>query len=43
MRILEIVMDVEASTLKSVAWLRGLRSRGLVGAYQAAAGLTMSQ
>ena len=42
MRLLEVIMDVQASTLKSAAWLRGLRSRGLVGAYQAAAGLSIS-
>ncbi|KAG9316562.1 Rad9-domain-containing protein [Chiua virens] len=41
MRLLEIMMDVQASTLKSLAWLRGLRNRGLVGAHQAAAGLSI--
>lgn len=42
MTFLEVIMDVQASTLKFFAWLRGLRSRGLVGAYQAAAGLSIS-
>lgn len=42
MRFLEAVMDVQASTLKSVAWFQGLRTRGLVGAHQAAAGLAIS-
>jgi len=41
MKLLEVIMDVQASTLKSVAWLRGLRRWGLVGAYQAAAGLSI--
>ncbi|KAH0827818.1 ABC1-domain-containing protein [Lanmaoa asiatica] len=42
MTFLEVIMDAEASTLKFVAWMRGLRTHGLVGAYQAAAGLSIS-
>ncbi|KAF8135469.1 ABC1 family-domain-containing protein [Boletus edulis] len=42
MSLIEVGMDMQASALKSVAWLRGLQSRGLMGAYQAAAGLTIS-
>ncbi|KIJ61310.1 hypothetical protein HYDPIDRAFT_137889 [Hydnomerulius pinastri MD-312] len=38
--LLEAAMDAQASTVKMVAWLRGLRSRGLIGAHQAAAGLS---
>jgi len=42
MVLLEVIMDMQASALKSAAWVRGLRSRGLTGAYQAAAGLSMA-
>jgi hypothetical protein len=40
MTLLETAMDLQASTVKSLAWLRGLRSHGLIGAHQAAAGLS---
>ncbi|KAG2345512.1 ABC1-domain-containing protein [Suillus weaverae] len=37
--IIELMMDWQASLVKSSAWLRGFYSRGLVGAHDAAAGL----
>lgn len=42
MTFLEVILDVQASVLKFFAWWRGFQSRGLVGAYQAAAGLSIS-
>ncbi|KAG1775442.1 ABC1 family-domain-containing protein [Suillus placidus] len=36
---IELMMDWQASLVKSSAWLRGFYSRGLVGAHDAAAGL----
>ncbi|KAK7053286.1 hypothetical protein VNI00_003912 [Paramarasmius palmivorus] len=36
---MESIMDLQAFAVKKKAWLRGLLSRGLVGASQAAAGL----
>uniref|UniRef100_A0A0W0FH10 Putative ABC1-domain-containing protein n=1 Tax=Moniliophthora roreri TaxID=221103 RepID=A0A0W0FH10_MONRR len=37
--VIESLMDFQAFAVKSKAWLRGLLSRGLKGAHQAAAGL----
>ncbi|EPQ57523.1 ABC1-domain-containing protein [Gloeophyllum trabeum ATCC 11539] len=37
--VVEWAMDWKAQLIKITAWLRGLRSRGLEGAYRAAAGL----
>lgn len=37
---IENVMDIQASTVKSVAWFQGLRKRGFIGAQRAAAGLS---
>jgi len=36
---IELMMDWQASLVKSSAWLRGFYSRGLAGAHDAAAGL----
>ncbi|KAF9241541.1 ABC1-domain-containing protein [Melanogaster broomeanus] len=40
MTLLETAMDLQASTAKLLAWLRGLWGHGLIGAHQAAAGLS---
>ncbi|KAG1732224.1 ABC1 family-domain-containing protein [Suillus paluster] len=37
---IELMMDWQASLVKSTAWLRGFYSRGLAGAHDAAAGLS---